>query len=105
MVALERANQVRTLRAMFWREMRAAGRPESDRMMALILDNPPEWALTWKVEHLLTRAPHVGRVVTLRLMRTIGMSPGKTVGGLTPRQREGLVFWFRHRNPRVQSAA
>lgn len=87
--ALERANEVRSARARLKRDI-AAGRADV-AAVADVLRNPPEWLLSGKVYDLLLAMPRVGRVRTVKLLERARVSPVKTVGGLTPRQREELA--------------
>jgi hypothetical protein len=84
--ALRRANRIRTFRAQKKREIktrRADGR--------LILLDPPAEMATMKVYELLTTLPKIGRVKANRALTTCRISPSKTLGGLTARQRSELA--------------
>ena len=52
-----------------------------------ILADPPEYLLTAKVVDVLMAAPKCGRVKSARIMEQCRISPSKTVGGLSDRQR------------------
>jgi hypothetical protein len=84
--ALERANVVRTERARLKREMKA-GRV----LVADLLADPPEFIETMKVWDLLVAVPKLGRVKVNAMLRKEAVSPAKTVGGLSVRQRALLV--------------
>lgn len=86
MDALRRANVVRTERAKTKRELKA-GRV---RFEALILD-PPEELLTAKVFDVMVQIPKIGRVKANRILTSCRISPSKTVGGLSERQRHELA--------------
>jgi hypothetical protein len=90
MDALERANVVRSERARLKRELKA-GRV---RIQGLLLD-PPEYLLTAKVSDLLLAVPKYGRVKVNRILSQCRISPSKTIGGLSERQRAELVSFLR----------
>jgi hypothetical protein len=90
MDALERANVVRSERARLKRELKA-GRV---RIHGLLLD-PPEFLLTAKVSDLLLSVPKYGRVKVNRILSQCRISPSKTIGGLSERQRGELVSFLR----------
>lgn len=87
MDALQRANLVRTRRAdtkkaIGWRFVSAHE----------LLAAPPEFMESMKVFDLLLAMPKVGRVKANKLLRVCGVSPSKTLGGLTDRQdRKSVV--------------
>jgi hypothetical protein len=86
MEALERANQVRTKRAALKRDLRA-GRV---RIHDLLLE-PPECIETAKVFDMLLAVPKYGRVKVNKVLVQCRISPSKTIGGLSQRQRAELV--------------
>lgn len=86
MDALKRANGIRTQRAKLKKDLKA-GRV---KISVLILD-PPEWLLTCRLFDLLLATPKYGRVKTNRVMNLCRVSPSKTLGGMTERQRKELV--------------
>jgi hypothetical protein len=90
MDALETANAIRTYRAAKKRDLKA-GRAS---VRALILD-PPEMMQTMKVFDLLLATPKYGRVKVNRLMTQCRMSPSKTLGGMSQRQRSELALLLR----------
>ena len=61
---------------------------------ALLLD-PPEYVLTAKVFDMLLAVPKYGRVKTNRILNQCRISPSKTIGGLSERQRTELVAQLR----------
>lgn len=84
--ALDRANEIRTLRAQLKRDLKAGRKSIHD----LILE--PSAALeTAKVYDLLMAVPKYGRVKVNKVFRDARISPSKTLGGLTQRQRTELV--------------
>ncbi len=90
MDALRRANEIRTQRARLKRDLKA-GRAQ---IQALLLD-PPEYLLTAKVFDLLLAVPKYGRVKANRILTQCRISPSKTIGGLSERQRNELVSYLR----------
>jgi hypothetical protein len=88
--ALKRANDIRTRRARLKRDLKA-GRVQ---IQALLLD-PPEYVLTAKVFDLLLAVPKYGRVKANRILTQCRISPSKTIGGLSERQRSELVSHLR----------
>ncbi len=86
MEALQRANEIRTQRARLKRDLKA-GRVN---IHGLLLD-PPEYVLTAKVFDLLLAVPKYGRVKANRILTQCRISPSKTIGGLSERQRGELV--------------
>ena len=92
MDALKRANEIRTRRARLKRDLKA-GRVQ---IQGLLLD-PPEYLLTAKVFDLLLAVPKYGRVKANKVLTQCRISPSKTIGGLSPRQRAELVDLLRRR--------
>jgi hypothetical protein len=90
MDALQRANEIRTERARLKRELKA-GRA---KIHGLLLD-PPEYVQTAKVFDLLLAVPKYGRVKVNRILTHCRISPSKTIGGLSERQRDELVSYLR----------
>src|ERR671931_2306792 len=90
MEALKRANDIRTRRANLKRDLKA-GRVH---IHGLLLD-PPEYLETAKVFDLLLAVPKYGRVKVNRILTQCRISPSKTIGGLSERQRNELVSYLR----------
>jgi hypothetical protein len=90
MDALKRANDIRTRRARLKRDLKAGRIGIHD----LLLD-PPEFLETAKVFDLLLAVPKYGRVKVNRILTQCRISPSKTVGGLSERQRNELVSFLR----------
>jgi hypothetical protein len=86
MAALERANEIRTRRARLKHDLRA-GRTQ---IHGLLLD-PPDYLLTAKVFDLLLAVPKYGRVKVNRIFVQHRISPSKTLGGMSTRQRHELA--------------
>ena len=88
--ALKKANEIRTKRAWLKKEIKA-GRVQ---IHVLLLD-PPKWLETAKVADLLLQVPKYGRVKVNRALNHCRISPSKTIGGLSERQRNELVSYLR----------
>lgn len=86
MSALAQANEIRRRRAELKRDLKA-GRAS---IVALLL-KPPEFVETMKVCDLLMAAPKLGRVKVNKILAGCRISPAKSLGGLTGRQRAELV--------------
>jgi hypothetical protein len=92
MEALQRANDIRSRRAQLKRDLKA-GRA---LIHELLLD-PPEYLDSAKVFDLLLAVPKYGRVKVNKILSTCRISPSKTIGGLSERQRTELVELMRRR--------
>ena len=90
MKALRRANDIRTRRAKLKRDLKA-GKTQVD---GLLLD-PPEWVMTAKVFDMILAVPKYGRVKANKILTQCRISPSKTIGGLSQRQRAELVQMLR----------
>jgi hypothetical protein len=86
MDALSRANEVRALRAQLKRELKA----RRVSIGALLLD-PPPYLQTAKVFDMVLALPKVGRVKATKILQSCQVSPSKTFGGLSERQRAELA--------------
>ncbi|HEY6522921.1 MAG TPA: integration host factor, actinobacterial type [Solirubrobacteraceae bacterium] len=92
MEALQRANDIRSRRAQLKRDLKAGRTPIHE----LLLD-PPEYVQTAKVFDLLLAVPKYGRVKVNKILGQCRISPSKTLGGLSERQRGELVALLRRR--------
>jgi hypothetical protein len=74
----------------------AQARPQGGRISihTLIL-SPPKYLETAKVLDLLMAVPKYGRVKANKVLGTCRISPSKTIGGLSARQRDELVAALR----------
>jgi len=88
--ALDRANEVRTNRAKLKRDLKA-GRVS----IHAILAKPPECVETAKVIDMLLAVPKYGRVKCGKVLQKCRISPSKTIGGLSDRQRAELISLLR----------
>src|SRR5688572_23161203 len=86
MRALRRANEIRTRRAQLKRDLKA-GKTKVD---SLLLD-PPEWVLSAKAFDMILAVPKYGRVKANKILSQCRISPSKTIGGLSERQRAELL--------------
>ncbi len=89
MDALGKANEVRSRRAALKSDLKRGTASISD-----VLSAPPDYLLTAKVVDLLMAAPKCGRVKSAKIMEQCRISPSKTVGGLSERQRGELLTYF-----------
>jgi hypothetical protein len=90
MDALARANQIRTRRAQLKRDLKS-GRLS----IQSLLQSPPEYVETAKVFDMLLAVPKYGRVKVNKILTNCRISPSKTIGGLSERQRSELVSLLR----------
>jgi len=90
MDALKKANAIRSQRARLKRDLKG-GRVKIDGLLL----NPPEYLQTAKVFDLLLAVPKLGRVKANRALTHCRISPSKTIGGLSERQRQELVSYLR----------
>lgn len=89
MDALEIANEVRTYRRVLKEDL-TMGR----KSVTQVLLDPHELVETMKVSDLLMAVPKYGRTKVHRILQQHRISPSKTVGGLTERQRRELISSF-----------
>ena len=90
MEALQRANGVRSQRAQLKRDLKAGRIKIHELLLA-----PPEFLATAKVFDLLLAVPKYGRVKVNKILMQCRISPSKTIGGLSERQRRELVAFMR----------
>ena len=90
MEALKRANDIRTKRAQLKRDLKGG----KVNIHTLLLD-PPEYVETAKVFDMLLAVPKYGRVKVNKVLQQCRISPSKTIGGLSQRQRTELVSMLR----------
>ena len=90
MDALQRANEIRTQRAQLKRDLKAAR-----VSIHTLLLNPPGYLETAKVFDMLLAVPKYGRVKANKVLQQCRISPSKTIGGLSERQRNELVSYLR----------
>ena len=90
MEALLRANEVRSRRSQLKRDLKSS-RASIDR----VLLDPPDYVETAKIIDLMLAVPKVGRVKANKTLQQCRVSPSKTIGGLSERQRDELVRLLR----------
>jgi hypothetical protein len=88
--ALQRANDVRSYRADLKRDLKCRR-----KSVVEVLREPPAMVETMKVIDLMLAAPKFGRVKVNKILARHRISPSKTVGGLSDRQRGELVAVLR----------
>jgi hypothetical protein len=94
MTALEHANEIRSKRAILKRDLKAGRIAVED-----LLTDPPAYMETAKVWDLLLAVPKYGRVKVNKMLTRVRVSPTKTVGGLSVRQRHEIVAHLRGEEP------
>src|ERR1700712_937267 len=92
MEALQRATDIRPRRAQLKRDLKAGRQPIHELLLS-----PPEYLETAKVFDLLLAVPKYGRVKVNKILSQCRISPSKTIGGLSERQRSELVDLMRRR--------
>jgi len=90
MDALQRANEIRSKRAQLKRDLKGS----RVTIHRLLLD-PPAYVETAKVFDMLLAVPKYGRVKVNKVLTQCRISPSKTIGGLSERQRTELVALLR----------
>jgi hypothetical protein len=90
MRALRRANEIRSRRAKLKRDLKAG----KVKVESLLLD-PPDYVLSAKAFDMMLAVPKFGRVKANRVLSQCRISPSKTIGGLSERQRAELVAQLR----------
>lgn len=90
--ALLIANEIRSYRANLKRGIKA-GRVS----IVNLLCHPPDEIDTMKIFDLLLSMPKMGRVKANKMMNSCRISPSKTIGGMSERQREEVVSLLRRR--------
>jgi hypothetical protein len=59
--------------------------------VAVLLRDPPDYILTAKVSDMLLAVPKYGHVKVNKILAQCRISPSKTIGGLSERQRRELI--------------
>jgi hypothetical protein len=90
MRALRRANEIRSARAQLKRDLKAG----KAKIEQLLLD-PPEYVMSAKAFDMILAVPKYGRVKANKVLGQCRISPSKTIGGLSERQRGELVSQLR----------
>lgn len=92
MNALVRANEIRTMRKDLKMDLKASRISAIDCIM-----DPPEWLASMHLFDLMMAMPKYGRTKVNRILTQCRISPSKTVGGLSERQRHEVVSYLRRR--------
>ena len=97
MEALKRGNEVRQRRAQYKQDIKMlhAHGGSAPLIAAQLIEDPPDWATTWKVYEFLISIPSIGAVRRNRIARRHGISVGRTIGGLSARQRAVIAAALR----------
>jgi hypothetical protein len=90
MRALGRANEIRSRRAQLKRDLKA-GKVKVESL----LHDPPDYVLSAKAFDMILAVPKYGRVKANKILSQCRISPSKTIGGLSARQRGELVSQLR----------
>ena len=88
--ALRRANEIRSRRAKLKRDLKA-GKVKVE----VILRDPPDYVMSAKAFDMIMAVPKYGRVKANKVLTQCRISPSKTIGGLSERQRAELVQFLR----------
>lgn len=86
MEALARANEIRSQRAQLKKDIKSG-----TMQLADVIADPPGYVQTAKVYDMLMAVPKYGRVKATRFLTHCRISQGKTIGGLSERQRAELI--------------
>ena len=90
MEALKRANDIRVRRAQLKKDLK-----DGSVQIEEVLRKPPAYVETAKVFDMLLAVPKYGRVKVNKVLVQCRISPSKTIGGLSQRQRTELVSMLR----------
>jgi len=90
--ALARANDVRSRRARLKRDLKAGRRSIEE-----ILSDPPEYLASATILDLLIWTPKRRRITANKVLLHCRISPSRTVGALTERQRRVIVAELQRR--------
>lgn len=85
--ALRKANEIRSFRKALKIALKYGHVQLTD-----VLNDPPEMIESMKMLDLLLATPKLGRVKASKALHSCRISPSKTVGGLSERQRRELVL-------------
>lgn len=95
--ALRRANDVRTRKAQLKRDVK-----EGRASIIDTLADPPDYLTNAKVVDMILAVPKFGRVKINKLLAGCRISPSKTIGGLSERQRADLIAILRAYPPHIR---
>lgn len=91
LTALQRANEVRIGRAEERRRLKGLPWRESRRQVAALVADPPELWLSATAGYVLAMAARTGEATVRGWLREADLSPTKTLGSMTERQRRVLA--------------
>ena len=97
MAALARANEIRTRRARVKQALKAGHLTPATVLNSLDYD----WLQTMRVREVLLATPALGKIKVARALNYCAISPSKTIGGLTDRQRCCLLEYLTERFPQA----
>ena len=86
MIGLRQANHVRSVRAKLKQDLRAG-----KVLLEQILATPADYLASAEIFDLLVAVPKIGPAKARRLLTIARISPSKTVGQLSERQRARLI--------------
>lgn len=89
--ALRKANRIRSLRAELKRSLRTQPSWAATRKARSLILDPPAYVQTMQLWDLLLALPKYGRVKVNRMLVAHRVSPSKTIGGLSDRQRHEIA--------------
>ena len=84
--ALGRANDVRSRRAQLKRDLKAGRRPIEE-----VLSDPPEYLSSATILDVLVWTPNRRRITANKVLLRCRISPSRTIGALTERQRRVIL--------------
>jgi hypothetical protein len=91
--ALERANRVRLERSAWKHRTRCLAEGQALRVVAAMVADPPEWALTMRLTDVLLCLPRVGAIKVRRLMNGWILRDQLRLGSMSERQRRLVIEW------------
>lgn len=89
--ALKTANRIRTFRARKRLALKEAHPSKAALRVAAMIRQPPPEMRTIKMIDLLLWVPQVGRVKANKILVKLRISPSRTLGALSDRQRDELL--------------
>ena len=84
--ALKRANEIRIWRSHLKRRVH-----DLEVLFHELIVDPDPWLESMQVRHLLRQVPTFGVTRVTKMMRAVGISPTRSIGALTQRQRDDLL--------------
>lgn len=90
MEALAKGNRVRTKRKDLKQDLKAG-----KKTIHILLLDPPEYVDTMKLFDAMLAVPKYGCVSVDKVLKSCRISPSKTIGGLSERQRAEIISMLR----------